>query len=80
MLDDVFSFIRILVPVVVVILTTIDYIGAILSSDDSKIKKANQKALKRFTIGIILFFLPYLLDLLFHLFGLYDLSRCGIGG
>ena len=30
--------------------------------------------------GAVIFLLPFLLDLLFQLFGLYDLSTCGIGG
>lgn len=80
LLDDLFSFIRILTPVVVILLTTIDYVKAIASGDDSKIKKATKNTSIRLAVGICIFFLPYFLDLLFHLFGLYDLSRCGIGG
>jgi len=78
-LDDLFRMIRILTPVIVLIFITLDYIKVIVGQEDS-FKKANQKALKRISIGILIFFLPYVLDLLFHLFGLYDLSRCGIGG
>lgn len=53
---------------------------AIASSSADEIKKATNRTIKRLVIGVLVFFLPYLLDLLFHLFGLYDLSRCGIGG
>jgi len=79
-LDDLFHFIQIITPVIVLCWSTLEYVKAILEQDDSNIKKANQNTLKRVAIGLIIFFLPYFLDLLFHLFGLYDLSRCGIGG
>lgn len=79
-LDDIFSFIRILVPVLVIFISTIDYIKAISNSDASEIKKTTKKTVRRIMIGLIIYFLPYFLDLLFHLFGLYDMSRCGIGG
>lgn len=76
--QDTFSIIKISVPVIVVILTTIEYIKAITLSSADTLKKSNQKVIKRFIIGLILFFLPYILDLLFYLFGLYDISNCGI--
>ncbi len=79
-LDDIFSFGRILIPVIIILLVTIDYVKAIVSSNADALKKTNQLAIRRAMIGLILFFLPYFLDLLFHLFGLYDMSRCGIGG
>ncbi len=76
-IDDLFFIIRIVTPIVIIILSTIDYVSAIGEQD--KVKKVTQKMMKRVVIGLIIFFLPYFLDLLFHLFGLYDLSRCGIG-
>ena len=79
MLEDLFLFIKILVPVIVIILTTIDYIKAIAASNDDAIKKTTKNTVIRLIVGIILFFLPYLMELLFYLFGLYDLSTCGIG-
>lgn len=79
-LDDLFSFIRICTPVVVIILSTIEYVQALINKDDNRMKKANQKTIKRLAIGIVIFLLPSFLNLLFHLFGLYDMSTCGIGG
>ena len=79
-LQDLFSLIRIAVPALVIILTTIDYIKAIASSNADELKKANGRTVKRLIIGILVFLLPFLLDILFDLFGLYDLSRCNIGG
>ena len=77
--QDLFSLIRIATPVLVIILTTIDYIKAIVSSNADELKKTNGRTVKRLVIGILIFLLPLLLDILFDLFGLYDLSRCNIG-
>ena len=56
-----------------------DYIKAIASSNADDMKKANQRTIKRLIVGLIVFFLPFLLEILFELFGLYDLSTCGVG-
>ena len=78
-LQEAFTFIKILTPIIVGVLSFIDYIKAITSSNDDEVKKATQRTIKRLVIGILLFFLPYFLDLLFDIFGFTDLSRCGIG-
>jgi len=75
---DAFLLIKIAAPILVIVLSTIDYLKAIMNSNSDEIKKANQRTIKRLIIGLIIFFLPFLLDLLFHLFGLYDISKCNI--
>ena len=79
LVQEAFTFIKILTPILVGVLSLIDYIKAITSSNDDEIKKATQRTIKRLVIGVLLFFLPFLLDLLFDIFGLTDVSRCGIG-
>ena len=78
-LQDLFLGIRILAPAMVIILSTIDYIKAIAASSQDDIKKTNQRTIKRMITGVIVFFVPLLLDILFNLFGVYDISTCGIG-
>lgn len=77
-LQDIFTAIKILAPALVIILSTIDYIKAIAASNQDAMKKANQRTVKRVVIGLIVFFLPFLLDLLFEFFGVYDLTTCDI--
>ncbi len=79
-LDNVFTLIKIGAPAVTIILTIIDYIKAIASSNSSDLKKVNSKTIKRFIITVLIILLPFILDLMFNIFGLYDLSRCNIGG
>ena len=78
-MQDLFSLIKIVAPALVIILSTIDYIKAITNSNADEMKKANGRTIKRLIIGLIIFFLPFILDILFELLGLYDLSRCNIG-
>lgn len=76
-LDTLFLLIKISAPVIAIALSIMDYIKAIL--DTNNLKKANQRTIKRMGIAIAIAFLPYILDVVFRLFGLYDLGRCGIG-
>lgn len=79
MLQDIFNFIKMATPVLVIVLSTIDYLGAIAKSNDDAVKKANSRTIKRVIIGLAIFFLPFLLDIVFRIFGLVDVSRCKIG-
>ena len=78
-MNDLFALIKIATPVLVIALSTIDYVKAIANSNADEMKRANSRTVKRLVIGLIIFVLPFLLEVLFRLFGLYDLSTCGIG-
>ena len=79
LLQDIFTIIKIMGPVLAICLSVIDFIKTLSSNEPGKEqKKALKRTVIRLAIAIILLFLPYLLDLLFHSFGLYDISRCGI--
>ena len=77
--DDLFLLIKIAAPVLVIVLSTIDYVKAIASSNADDLKKTNKRTIMRLIIGLLIFILPFLLELLFQLFGLYDLNTSGIG-
>lgn len=78
-LQDLFNLIKIASPVLVIVLSTIDYLSAIAKSDDNEVKKATNRTIKRAAIGLAIFFLPFFLDIVFQVFGLVDVSRCQIG-
>ena len=78
-LDGVFTLMQILAPIIAIALTIIDYIKSI-SSGNISTSKVNVRMLIRIAIAIIIIFLPYIVDILFHAFGIYDLQRCHIGG
>ncbi len=76
-LDDIFAFIQILAPLFAIVLTIIDFYKVLTTQSDPK--KAIRRTIIRIVIATLIVFLPLLLELLFHLFGLYDLSTCEIG-
>ncbi len=76
LLDGIFSLIKIASPIIMIVVTIISYIKVLVNSDE--LKKVNKKTVKRLIITIVIVMLPYLLELLFQIFGLYDLSNCGI--
>ncbi len=66
-LQNVFDFVKIIVPLLIIGLSTYDFIKAVTAKDDKGLKKAFQILLKRFVYAIILFFLPVLINLLLEL-------------
>ena len=78
-LQDIFNLIKFAAPALVIVLSLIDYLGAIAKSNDDEVEKATRRTIKRAIVGLLIFFLPFLLDILFNVFHLTDISRCGIG-
>ena len=66
-IENVFNFIKILIPLLVIGLSTVDFIKAIAEKDDKDIKKAFTRLIKRLIYAVIFFFLPVLLNLLMNL-------------
>ena len=78
LLQGLFTFIKFLAPVFVIAFSSLDYIKAITSKDAEELKKANERFIKRLIAGVIIFLLPFILDFVFDIFGVYDLQTCGI--
>ena len=62
-LNNVLNFIKIVIPLLVIGLSTYDFIKAIANKDDKDIKKAFTKLSKRLIYAVIFFFLPILIEL-----------------
>ena len=67
-LQNIFDFAKIIVPLLVVGVSSYDFIKAITSKDAKDIKKAFTLLIKRFAYAIIFFFLPVFLNFLLELF------------
>lgn len=76
-LGEIFSFIRYTVPVLILGLGVIDFIKGIAAQNQDEIKKAAIRFAQRIAIGIIIFLLPTLIDLILGIagFGLND-GKC----
>ena len=62
-LQNLFDFAKIVVPLLVIGLSSYDFIKAITSKEAKDIKKAYNTLLKRLGLAIIFFFLPMLINL-----------------
>ena len=67
--QTVFDVLKVVVPVLIIALSSIDFIKAVAGKDEKEIKSAFQRLIKRLALAIVFFFLPVLLSFLLKLFG-----------
>lgn len=68
-IQNVFNFLKVAVPLLVIGLSSYDFVKAVAAKDNKDVKKAFQRLLKRFLYAILLFFLPVLINFLLDLAG-----------
>lgn len=76
MLQQIFTIMGYLAPVLCLVLSTIDFLKAAANQDKEGLTKAFKATAKRLILTIILFFLPTLINFVFPLLGWY--GTCGI--
>lgn len=76
-LEYFFIGLRVATPVLIVVLVMKDFVQAIASQKDEDMKKAQSTAIKRIIIGVIIMFVPTIVNLLLDLMG-QNLTTCGI--
>lgn len=79
LLDKILSYATLAGIVLVVILSSIDFLKAIVSNGDDSLAKAKKKLILRLILAVVLFFVPTITNALLDLFGLTSESTCGIG-
>lgn len=81
LLKTIFTWIQIIAPILVIVLSGVDFAGALLKDDADALKKAMASFAKRLVIAVILFFVPiiikFLLDNVNSLTG-HNSTTCGI--
>ncbi len=78
-LKNLYTILRIGAVIIAIALSFMDFIKSLGKGDNDILKKLFSKAIKRLIIAVLIMFLPNLLELIFEILGLYDLSNCGIG-
>lgn len=76
-LQEIFTTIKWLAPLLCIVFSVIEFTKALTSQDKEAVNKAFARTVKRLIAGLILFFLPSLINFLFPLLGWY--GTCGIG-
>lgn len=79
LLNEILLYPKILVPILVIVLGMLDLAKAVMSSREDNMKKAQATFIKRIFIGIVIFFVPTILDLLMFFTELaLGYGSCGI--
>ena len=64
MVNEVLLYVRIIVPVLIIVLGMVDFGKAVLANKEDTMKKAQTDFAKRVLIGVAVFFVPALVDLI----------------
>lgn len=67
-LNEYMFYARIIVPIIIIILGSLDLVSAVLASDEDKMRKAQAKFIKRLMIGVAIFFVPTVINLILDIF------------
>lgn len=70
LLKKIYKIIKILIPVLIVLLSTIDFLKVVLLSDEKDYSKAWNRFVKRIVVGIIFFIVPVLVSFLLKYSGI----------
>lgn len=77
-IQAVFNVMKYVAIILLIVLSSMDFLGAVTSSDDGAMKKAMNKCIKRLIICVIIFFVPTILEYIFTWVKVYTPSTCGI--
>jgi len=66
-IGQVLNFIRIIVPILLILFGSIDLMKAVMASKDDEIKKAQGTLIKRAIYAVVIFFIPAIANLLIGL-------------
>ncbi len=78
LLQQVLNYIRILGPILVIVLSSIEFAKVIVTSDDESMGKARKKLINRLILIVALFFIPTLVSFLLGIFGITTDPTCGL--
>lgn len=70
LIKDYWKWVMFLVPLLLIVLITLDFVKAMSSGDSDSIKKSSNNAIKRVIAAVILLALPWVLSVIFGWFGL----------
>ena len=71
-LAEILDLIKFAVPIIIIGLSTIEFIKALAAQNQDEIKKATQKFIKRLIIGILIFAVPTILEYLLSIAGIEE--------
>lgn len=78
LIQKVLNWLKIIGPVIVIIFSSIDYLRALIQSDEETMTKLNKKLITRIVLVLLLFFVPTLVNAVLALFNLTNSQTCNL--
>ena len=78
LVQKILNYIQVIGPLLVVVLSSIDFAKVIIKSDDEAMAKAQKKLIIRLILAACLFFIPTLVTVILATFGITSDPTCGI--
>ncbi len=78
LLQQILNYIRIIGPILVVVLSSVDFAVVIVKNDDDSLGKAKKKLINRLLLVMALFLVPTLVSAILDIFGITGEGTCGI--
>lgn len=76
LIAKILDYLRLLGPLMVLVLSSLDFAKAILTSDDESLKKAQSNLITRLILAVLLFVLPTLIEVILDIFGITSSDIC----
>lgn len=75
-LVKILDYLKLLGPLMILVLSSLDFAKAILTSDDESLKKAQSSLITRLILAALLFILPTLIEVILDIFGFTSSDVC----
>ncbi len=75
-INDIFRVIRIVAPIILLILTSIDFAKIVFSDNKDGMSKAKNNFLKRAVAVLIIFFAPNIIEIILSLVNSVSMDQC----
>lgn len=69
---NIFTIFKIIIPVIIIVLGIVDFAKAIISNDDKAIGSSAKTLMRRVIVGIIIFFIPTIVLVVFNMVDGFD--------
>lgn len=75
-IDLILGYVRIIIPIIIIVLGSLDLAKAVIAGKEDEMKKAQTTFVKRVILGVVIFFVPLLVNLIMEL---ADITWEGMG-
>ena len=78
LLQLIFDIIKVVGPILVILLSSLDFIMVIIKSDNEQFQKAQKRLITRLVLAVLLFLVPVIVEFILKTFGIIGVGTAGI--